>query len=250
MTNIKLKVLIVDDEKDARDILRYYLNDIPAVAEIEEASNVEEAVFKYLENKPDIVFLDIMMPGRTGADMIEILKRREPDCQIIIVSNHRDNAIMAIQNNVYDFILKPIDFSILAEKLDKYYLRKEASMEERLRKIVFSSEQGTKLRISSVNSHTIVDPNELIYCIADGSYTYLYLDGGIRELANTYLGKIELALPENRFFRLSRKILINLDKLTHVDRVNRSCTLKGGNFVVKLTGAQKQIKILLEMDLD
>lgn len=250
MTNIKLKVLIVDDERDARDILRYYLADIPAVGEIEEASNVEEAVFKYMETKPDIVFLDIMMPGRTGADMIEILRRREPNCQIIIVSSHRDAAVMAIQNQVYDFILKPIDFGILADKLDLFYRKKEASVEEKMRKVLFNTEQGAKLMISSMNSHIIVDPNEVIYCIADGSYTHLYLDGGARELSNSYLGKLELILPGKRFFRISRKILINLDKLTHVNKTEKSCILKGGDYEVKLIGTHKQIKILSEMELD
>lgn len=250
MNKVKLRVLIVDDEQDARDILRFYLMDIPEIEEIQEACSVEEAIFKYMEMSPDIVFLDIMMPGKTGAELVELLKRKEPNCQIIIVSAHRDSALMAIQNSVYDFVLKPVDFGILSEKVEKYYRQKEASVEEKFRKVLQKVDQGTKLKISSVNNHTLVDPGELIYCEADGSYTYLYLDGGIREVANTYLGKIENALPEKRFFRLSRSVLINLDKLTHVDKSESTCTLKGGDFTVKLPGARKQIKILMEMDLE
>ncbi len=113
MKKENIRALIVDDEQDARDILKYYLSDIPELTEIEEASNVEEALYKYIDFGPDIVFLDIMMPGRNGADLIELLKRKEPNCHIIIVSGHRDAAIMAIQNNIYDFILKPVKFDEL-----------------------------------------------------------------------------------------------------------------------------------------
>ena len=106
MKKNNLKVLVVDDEQDARDILKYYLQEIPDIGSIEEASNAEEALFKYIDFGPDLVFLDIMMPGRNGDELIELLKRKEPNCHIIIVSAHKESAIMAIQNSVYDFVFE------------------------------------------------------------------------------------------------------------------------------------------------
>lgn len=250
MKKNNIKTLIVDDEQDARDILRYYLSDIPAVVEIEEASNVEEALYKYIDFSPDIVFLDIMMPGRNGADLIELLKRKEPNCHIIIVSGQKDAAIMAIQNNIYDFILKPVKFETLVEKVDKYQHMIEASIEEKFKKVLNKVDQGTKLKISSTNSHILVDPSDILYCEADGSYTVLVMNNGMKELANTYLGKIEKVLSEQRFFRISRSVLINLEKLSHVNKTENSCMLIGNDFDVTLCGSKKQIKILCEMDLE
>ncbi|WP_372776812.1 LytR/AlgR family response regulator transcription factor [Mangrovibacterium sp.] len=250
MKTTKLKVLIIDDEQDARDILRYYLTKIEEIGEIEEASNVEDALYKYIDISPDIVLLDIVMPGRSGMDLIELLKRKEPNCHIIIVSAYKDSAIMAIQNHIYDFILKPIDFDTLVEKIEKFYYKRPVSIEEKLQKVLRKTDQGTKLKISSTNSHRLVDPADILYCEADGSYTYLILKNGNKELANTYLGKIEKILSESRFFRVSRSVLINLEKLTRVDKTDNTCTLIGEDFEVSLNCSRKQIKILCEMDLD
>ena len=250
MKQSTLKALIVDDEKDARDILKYYLSDIPAVSEIEEASNVEEALFKYIDFNPDVVFLDIIMPGRDSSELIELLKRKEPNCHIIIVSAHKDSAIMAIQNSIYDFIVKPIDFETLFEKVEKYQSIKQASIEEKFKKVLKKVDQGIKIKISSTNSHTLIDPSGILYCEADGSYSHLIMDNGTKELANTYLGKIEETLSGQRFFRISRSVLINLEKLSHVNKMDSSCTLIGNNYKITLYGSRKQIKILCEMDLD
>ncbi|WP_163708968.1 LytR/AlgR family response regulator transcription factor [Mangrovibacterium lignilyticum] len=250
MKKNNLKVLLVDDEQDARDILRYYLNDIPDIGPIEEASNAEEALFKYIDFNPDLVFLDIMMPGRNGDELIELLKKKDPNCHIIIVSAHKESAIMAIQNNIYDFILKPIDFGILIEKVEKYQFMMQSSIEEKFKKVLSMVDQGTKLKISSTNSHILIDPADILYCEADGSYSYLVMDNGTKELANTYLGKLEKILAEQRFFRVSRSILINLEKLSHVNKAENTCTLIGTDFDVEISGSKKQIKILCEMDLD
>lgn len=250
MSTTPLKALVVDDEQDARDLLKYYLSNIPEIGEIEEATNADEAILKYVETNPDLVFLDVMMPGKTGVELIEILKRKEPDCQIIIISAHRDSAVSAIQNSVYDFILKPIDFNLLQEKVEAFAHAREASAAEKIKKFINLVDTASKIKISSLNSYILVDPAELLYCEADGSYTYLYMENGTRELANTYLGKIATMLPANRFFRISRSTVINLEKLTHVDKTENTCVLKGHATEVKLTGTHRQIRILCEMDMN
>ncbi len=250
MEQNRFKALVVDDEQDARDILKYYLTEIPAIGAIEEASNAEEALFKYLEFSPDVVFLDIMMPGRNGMELVELLKKKEPNVHIIIVSGHKNSAILAIQNSVYDFILKPIDFNVLCEKIEQIRAKVQTSIDEKFKKVLGKVDQGTKLKISSTNSHTLIDPSDILYCEADGSYTFVILENGMKELANTYLGKLETILSEQRFFRISRSVLINLEKLSQVNRAECFCTLVGKDFEVTIPGSKKQIKILCEIDLD
>lgn len=246
----QLSVLIVDDEQDARDILRYFLQEIPSIERIEEASNSDEALFKYLEMNPDIVFLDIVMPGRDGAELIQLFKGKDPNCNIIIVSSYRDSAIMAIQNGIYDFILKPVDFSLLQEKVEKFQADMQVSIENKIQQALNNVEKVPKLRISSTNNHILIDPTEILYIEADGAYSTLVMQNGSKELANTYLGKLEKILSEQNFFRLSRSTLINLDKLSQVNKTDSTCTLLGTNIEICLCGSKKQIKILCEMDLN
>jgi len=220
----KLSVLIVDDEQDARDILRYFLQEIPSINRIEEASNSDEAIFKYIETNPDIVFLDIVMPGRDGGELIELFKGKDPNCNIIIVSSHKDSAIMAIQNGIYDFILKPVDFSLLQEKIEKFQAQMNTSIETKIQAALNNVEKVTKLRISSTNNHILIDPTEILYIEADGAYSTMVMQNGTKELANTYLGRLEKILSDQNFFRLSRSTMINLDKLSQVNKTDGTCT--------------------------
>lgn len=246
----KLSVLIVDDEQDARDILRYFLEKIPLIGRIEDASNSDEALFKYLEMKPDLVLLDIVMPGgRDGGELIELFKGKDPDCNIIIVSSHKDSAIMAIQNGIYDFILKPVQLKVLREKIANYHGQKP-SIENKIQKALNDVDNGPKLRISSTNDHILVDPSEILYIEADGVYSVITMQNGTKELANTYLGKLEDILSPQRFFRISRSTLINLDKLSQINKIESTCTLHGFDFDICLSGSKKQIKILCELDLN
>lgn len=76
MTNKKLTALIVDDEKEARDLLRYMLKEHKEIAIVDEADNTESALFKFLELRPDIVFLDLIMPGKNGMEFISLVKKQ------------------------------------------------------------------------------------------------------------------------------------------------------------------------------
>ncbi len=118
-----LKVLIVDDEEPSRRLLRHHLKKMPEVRVIEESPSVENALFKIMEFAPDILFLDIVMPGRNGTELMELLRDKEMNCHVVVVSGAEESAILAIKNSVYDFLLKPF----LKEDLEtvmRRYLKK------------------------------------------------------------------------------------------------------------------------------
>ncbi|WP_423129200.1 LytR/AlgR family response regulator transcription factor [Gaoshiqia sp. Z1-71] len=250
MKKVKLKALIVDDEKDARDLLRYYLTNNPGISAIEEADSAESALFKYLDFSPDIVFLDIIMPGKSGGDLIELLKKKDPDCNIVIVSAHEEAALTAIENSVYDFILKPLTAKKLGSVIEKYRSKMNIRLDEKLNRVLDKYDDGVKIRISTVNSHILVDPSDILYCESNGAYTSIYLENGKRATVNTNLGRLEKILPAQHFIRLSRAYLINLDRLIQVKRGDKSCILLARDRQVKLYGSSRQIKILCEMDFD
>ncbi len=250
MKKSKLKALIVDDEEGARELLRYHLSKNTAISMIEEATTVEEALFMYLDFMPDIIFLDVVMPGRNGLDFIELLNKREIKSNVILVSGHKESAITAIKNNVYDFILKPIDVNKINKVIEKYRIKKTTSIEKKLDRVLKNVDEQVRIKISSTYNHTLISPEDILYCEAEGSYTNIHLDNGTREVANSYLGKIEKLLSDIHFFRISRSLLINIDKLSQVNKGDNSCILTTNEKEVKLYGSKKQIKILCEMDFE
>ncbi|WP_107822224.1 LytTR family DNA-binding domain-containing protein [Mangrovibacterium marinum] len=246
----KLTILIVDSEQDDRDILRNFLLEVPIVGRVEEASTTEEALFKFIATNPDIVLLDNLMPGRDGTELIQLFKGKAPNCLTIITSSRKDSAIIAIQNGIYDFILKPADLCHLQERIELFHKQQQASIDKKIQQALSSLEQNPKLRISTTNNHILINPDDIVYIEADGAYSTMYLQNGSKEVANTYLGKLEKILSKEQFFRLSRSTIINLHKLSQVNRVANTCTVVGTNFEVSLSGSRRQIKILCEMDLN
>jgi len=243
-----LKVLIVDDDKDARHLICHYLKSIPHIGAIEESENVEDALFKTISFAPDLIFLDIMMPGRNGTELMELIEKRELPSHVVVVSGAEDWAISAIKNSVYDFFLKPAKKEDLERFINKFLEKRNAGVDKNLNHILTTIDDGQKIRLSSINSYVLVDPLEIVYCEAEGSYTHLYLENGTREMANSYLGMIEKRFSGLRFFRISRSYLINLNKLLKINRGDDTCILVAGKKKIKIKGSKKQLKILSELD--
>ncbi|KOH45712.1 LytR/AlgR family response regulator transcription factor [Sunxiuqinia dokdonensis] len=248
MTTDKFKALIVDDEKEARDVLKYLLRKHSDVENISEADSTESALFKFLRDKPEIVFLDLVMPGKNGFEFISLIKKEKLDTNIVIVSSYRDMAIDAIKNEVYDFLLKPVSADKLETIMTTIRNRKSAIPNAELDALLTNLKHESKLKLSSANSHIVIDPKEIVYCEAEGSYTHFHLVNGNVELANTYLGKIEEILGNYDFFRIGRSHLINLDKLKSVSRYDNSCILAASKKEVKLYGSKKQIRELCKIE--
>ena len=247
MTN-ELTVLIVDDEKDARDLLKYMLNAFEIIKKVDEASNTESALLKFLEHNPDIVFVDLIMPGKNGIEFIEILKKQKTETCFVIVSAHSGMAIEAIKNEVYDFILKPVTPEKLKNVINKIQKKKADKRPLQLENILENIKHGPKLKLASTNSHVLIDPDEIIFCKAEGGYTHFHLDNGKTELANTNLGKVEEVLADFNFFRIGRSTLINLDKLWRANKKDNSCILLSNKKEIKLYGSKPQIKELCKME--
>jgi DNA-binding LytR/AlgR family response regulator len=244
----KLTVLIVDDEKDSRDLLKLMLQDIGGIESISQAENTESALFQFLENKPDLVLLDLVMPGKSGIEFVELLKKQKVETNIVIVSSHSNMAIDAIKNEVYDFLLKPVSRNQLKNVINKITKKKTDSNDHKLDNILSNVKNQTKLMLTSATSHLMIAPNEILYCEVKNNLTNIHLEDGSMEISNTNLGKLEEVLANYNFFRIGRSTLINLDKLWRATRTDNSCTLiDNKKKEVKLYGAKEQIKELCTM---
>jgi len=110
------KAILIDDERLARNELRKLLQEYPEIEIVDEAANVDEAVKKIKEHTPDLIFLDIQMPGKTGFDLLNELEHT-PD--IIFTTAYDEYALRAFDVNALDYLLKPIEPKRLAEAIHK-----------------------------------------------------------------------------------------------------------------------------------
>ena len=245
---MKVNALIVEDDKDSRDLLHLYLKQHGGFSEIIEASSAEDALYKLMETSPDIVFLDIQLPGKSGIDFLGLLNKQSIRTHFVIVSSSRNFAVDAIKFDVFDYLLKPVSKVELYNIIDRFRLKIITNPEVKLKEVLKGLDDGVKIKFNSRNSYIIVEPKDIVYCQADGSYTDIYLTNGKMELANTYLAKVEEVLTKFNFTRISRSTLINVKWLRSVNRSNDTCVLfvDGKEFVVQ--GSRSLIKALCNME--
>lgn len=248
MERDRLHVLIVDEEQDARHVLIGLFKGISVIGVVEESESIDEALFKIMDGSPDIIFLDTKTSGQKGMELMELLKKSEFSGHLVIVSEDRDLAIPAIKNNVYDFLLKPVRKDHLKKIVDKFMKKRDNRFDKKLNWFLKEVNTG-KVMITTTYNHILIDPGDIVYCEADGAYTTIYLENGHREVANSYLGILEKGLSGQRFYRISRSYLINLEKLLKINKGDNTCVLLIGKKKVKLQGSKKQLKNLCEMDL-
>ncbi|NLP10735.1 response regulator transcription factor [bacterium] len=208
MTLNKFKTLIVDDEWLVRSELRLMLAEYEELTLVGEAANIEQAVLLVQETQPDVIFLDIQMPGASG---FELLERTAVSAQIIFITAFDQYAIRAFEVNALDYLLKPIS-------------------RERLQKAVVRLRTGTSKSDWQAKK---VAYEDVIYVVADGSlkfiklpllkaltaagnYSYILYGDKPRILVTKTLQEWEELLPDKYFVRIHRSAIINFE---YVDRV-------------------------------
>jgi two-component system LytT family response regulator/two-component system response regulator LytT len=218
-----INTLIVDDEKPARDELAFLLKSFPDVHLVGQGKNGVEALALIKEHSPDLVFLDVQMPGLNGFGVIKKLMDRKGKLPQIVFATAYDNyAVQAFEVNAIDYVLKPIEKSRLARAIQraKKALEAEASPSERLETLV--SQIGSakappvKLLVKTQQRLFLVDAEDVVFAsIQDGSITVV-----TREVEGTSnyrtIEELQSTLESDVFWRAHRSYLVNINHIKEV----------------------------------
>ncbi|HEY2782303.1 MAG TPA: response regulator [Steroidobacteraceae bacterium] len=201
-----MKAVIVDDEPPARRELRRLLAEFPWVEVVGEAGNVDQAAQVIESLSPELLFLDIQMPGGSGFDLLARLEHL-PD--VIFTTAHDEHAVRAFEVDALDYLLKPIDPARLAEALARVknaQAAREHQAESALEQIFVRD--GSRC--------WFVPLRDVRLLTSEGNYVRLSW-GKTQPLLGRALAALEQRLDSNRFFRANRRQIINLDFIEQVE---------------------------------
>lgn len=231
-----MKVVIIDDERLARNELSSLLNAFPNIEIIGEAKNGFEGIEKINDLQPDLVFLDIHMPEMTG---FEMLKKLEEIPQVIFVTAHDEYALAAFEADALDYILKPVNKEQLSKALEK--------ATKRLEEDDYTSVSGKEIEKQSVlsaNDYIFLKDGEKCFYPKVGDIRYFESHGNyVRIFFNDQkpmilrsLNYLEERLCPKTFFRANRKYIINLKCISSIEN-----WFNGGLRVMLSPGEQIEI---------
>ncbi len=244
----KLKVIIIDDEKRIRTSLVHVLKlHYPEAEVIGEAENIQQAGELLKIKVPDVVLLDIKMPGGDG---FELLKQLVPvDFKIIFITAFDQYAIEAIKYSALDYLLKPVIPGELVNALDKAKneLNKEKE-NKRLKELLDNIEKkDRKIVLNTQEATFIIDVADIVRCEADRNYTRFFLTDKRRILVSGGLKEYEEALKEHHFIRSHHSHLINTALIDRLEKRNGGVLLlKDGSEVPVSTRKYPELTELLK----
>jgi two-component system LytT family response regulator len=211
-----MKALIIDDERLARIELRRLLEKHPEVEIVGEARDAEEALQQIGQLEPELLFLDIQMPGRNGFELLEQLDRVP---QVIFTTAYDEYALKAFEVNALDYLLKPVAPERLAAAVAKLAGAKQKT----------AVSGGQQIFVKDGERCWFVALRDIVLLESEGNYTRLYF-GANRPLVLRSLNYLEERLDAALFFRASRKHILNLKFIETID------AWANGGFLVKLKG--------------
>jgi two-component system LytT family response regulator len=242
-----IKIIIVEDERPARDLLRSYLEEFEELEIIGEYDNGFDGLKAINELKPDAIFLDVQMPKLTGIELLEVLEHQP---EVIFSTAYDQFAIRAFERNAVDYLLKPYSKTRFREAVSKLISRLESKQEgvkeksgiEKIRQhFAESDEKLHRVVIKKSGKIHVISTNDINFLEAQDDYVMIYTKEG-RFLKQQTLKYFEQHLDNQQFVRVHRSYIANITCIERIEPYEKSnfvLILKDGNKVpVSRSGMQ------------
>jgi len=252
----KLRVVIADDERPARMFLKNILQEFADVEIVGEAENGAEAVEIIKRAKPDLALLDLQMPEASGLDVVRLLRKNQMPL-VAFVTAYDEYAVQAFEVNAVDYLLKPVEKARLRETLQRVQERLEQTdfretESEKLKSVVQAYDENRRaeflerIPVKRRDEIFLVPVRDVVSIVAEGELLHITATQNRRFTINHRLKDLEMRLAPEKFVRLSRGALANLEMIEKVS------PMPGGTYVVtlknnqQLTASRLQSKLLRE----
>lgn len=213
------RIALIDDEADARLVLRELLEWCPGVEIAGEADSVASGFELLREARPDAVFLDISMNDGTGFDLLD--KFPQAPCQVVFVTAHDQFALRAFRYNALDYLMKPIDPRELLRAVER--IGAGYRLDDLSPKIASLLQNMKERKLEKIALHTqegliFLRTERIVYLKSEGSYTTFFLSGNERYVISRSIKEYETMLADAGFFRIHQSYLVNLSFVKRVLR--------------------------------
>jgi two-component system LytT family response regulator len=238
----KLRIIIADDERPAREFLKAVLRDFEDVEIVGEAENGAEAVEIIKQTKPDLALLDLQMPEVSGLEAVKLLRKNETPL-VAFVTAYDEFAVQAFEVNAVDYLLKPVEKTRLGETLQRACERLEQKDWREIETTnlhnatqIYDTSRNEPLERIPVKKRDeiyLIPVTEIASVAADGELLHITTDKNQKYTVNFRLKDLEARLDEKRFVRLSRSALVNTEMIARV------APMPGGTYLIVLKNGQE-----------
>lgn len=223
------RAIIIDDERLARNELKKLLLDYPQIEIIDEAANATEGIEKIELHNPDLIFLDIQMPGKTGFDLLQELDKAP---HVIFTTAYDEYALKAFDVNALDYLMKPIEPKRLADAIQKLQQAEEKEMAAQHALNRGMLKENDQVFVKDGERCWFVKLNEVRLFESVGNYAKVFFAGN-KPLILKSLNALEERLDEKVFFRANRKHIVNMRMIEKIE------PYFNGGLLLEIQGGEK-----------
>ncbi len=218
-----LKAFIIDDEANSREVLELMIKENhPDIDIAGTGGNINDALKMIKSIHPDILFLDIEMPGGSGFELVKQLQ--DPLPEIIFCTAYGHYAIKAIECSALAYLLKPVSSEKLHVALQKARIRTNGVQKSLqmnvLQEQLHTGREATRFLLNTTEDIKVIKFADVICCIAESNYTRIHLADGSKVVASKTLKEFEAILYLSKFFRIHHSYLINLDFILRINKTD------------------------------
>lgn len=218
-----IKACIIDDEANSREVMALMLGENhPDVEIVAACGNITDGLDAILRTQPDVLFLDIEMPGGTGFELLRQLPAPVPE--VIFCTAYGHYAIKAIECSALAYLLKPISSEKLHAAMEK--VRHSSSPLQKglqhqvLQEQLNPGKSPSRFLLNTVDEIKVIRFDDVVCCIAESNYTNIYMADGSKIMASKTLKEFEHILHKPHFFRIHHSYLINLHYVQRISKVD------------------------------
>jgi two-component system, LytTR family, response regulator len=242
-----IRTILIDDEARLLSSLKMMLKrNCPQLDVVGVCRSADEALIKIKETNPELVFLDIAMPGKDGFALLEEIG--DIRFRIIFVSAHDEYSLRAFRFSAVDYLLKPVDEAqlVIAVKKAEQTILPEQTIQKSIHALMHNlkppaNTQEKKLCLATLTGFQVVSLSDIIYCEAEGPYTDFHLLNGKKICVSRPLVDYELLLSEEDFLRVHKSFLINLHQTREYRRGEGGVVVMSNGAEIDVSRRKKEI---------